>query len=346
LAEQKQYDAAIKHLKQAVLLDPKSFNTYYILGTIADHFIGCATMSDEELSERIRTDGIDILVDLSGHTGGNRLLVFAHKPAPIQITYLDDIDTTGLSAIDYRLTNFDADPPGNDSYYSERLYRFKNQLWWCFRPAPTLPEVSPLPAFSNGFVTFSSTNHIAKISLQMIETWAEILRAVPDLRLVLMGIPDEVARQTIQDSFFENGIESKRLVCHSFMSLDQYRNLLLKTDISLDTYPFNGGTTTCETLYLGLPVIAMMGKSFVSRVGFSLLKEIGLPELVATSYKEYAEIAIELAYDIGRLCAMRSGMRERLTKSSLSDETRFTKSLEAAYQEMWANYVRQINIDK
>lgn len=306
---------------------------------IADHFISCVHLSDDELNERVRSDGIDILVDLSGHTAGNRLLTFARKPAPIQVTYLGDTDTSGLDAMDYRLTNSDADPAENDLYYSEKLYRFEDRVWWCFRPAPNLPAVTSLPARSNGFVTFVSTNHVAKISLLMIAAWAAILRETPTAKLVLMGIPEGLGQQTIQANFLEYGVDNHRLIFHGFMSLDHYRNILIKTDISLDTFPFNGGTTTCETLYLGLPVVTMIGQSFVSRMGFSLLKEIGLPELVATNYEEYTQVAIELARDIDRLAALRSEMRDRIKRSSLSDESGFVTSLECAYRDMWDKYI-------
>jgi protein O-GlcNAc transferase len=308
---------------------------------IADNFIFCANMSDDQLAEKIRADGIDILVDLAGHTANNRLLVFARKPAPIQITYLGYVATTGLASMDYRLTNMDADPPENDCYYSEQLYRFKEHLWWAFRPASNLPVVTLLPALSNGFVTFCSINQIAKITLPMMNAWAEILRAVPDSRMIFMGIPEGIARKLIQEKFLSNGIETDRLVFYRFLPLDEYRNVLLQTDICLDTFPFNGGTTTCEALSLGLPVITMMGKPFVSRMGYALLKEIALLELVAISHKDYIKIAVELATNLERLSALRSGMRKRLAASSLSDERRFAQSLESAYREMWLKFALQ-----
>ena len=309
---------------------------------LSNRFIPCAMMSDHDLSERIRADGIDILVDLSGHTGNNRLLTFARKPAPIQVTYLGYIDTTGLSTMDYRLTNADADPPGNDRFYSEELYRFSDRLWWTFRPAPNLPEVSPLPALANGFVTFASNNQIAKISAPMLEAWAAILHAVPDSRMVLMGITSDAAQISLENRFAIHGVVKERVVFHRFAALDEYRQRLLQTDICLDTFPYNGGTTTCETLWLGLPLVTMMGQSFVSRMGFAILKDLGLPDLAATSYLEYVNIAVQLAQNLERLSALRSGMRARLAKSALSDERGFTLDLESAYRTMWEKYSTRI----
>jgi len=305
----------------------------------SDHFIVCSELSDEELASRIKADQIDILIDLSGHTGGNRLLVFARKPAPIQVSYLGYIDTTGLKAIDYRLTNLDADPVGSDAYYSEKLYRFDQQLWWCYRPANNLPDVTELPALSNGFITFASANNIAKLSAQSISAWAEILNRTPNSKLILIGIPAGIAQQRINELFENDNISKTRLILHGRVNLDQYRSILLNADIALDSFPYNGGTTTCETLSLGLPLIALTGSSFVSRMGYALLKDIGLTELAASNIDEYIDIAVELAQNLGLLSSLRAGMRQRLAQSSLSNESMFTENLEKAYQEMWETYV-------
>lgn len=309
------------------------------IASIAEHFVRCSGLDDDALEERIRADGIDILVDLAGHTMYNRLPVFARKPAPIAVSYLGYVDTTGLTAIDYRLTHADADPPENDRYYTEKLYRFSNHLWWTYRPASNLPEITPLPALKNGFVTFSSNNHVSKISMSMLDVWADLLQAVPDSRLVLMGVSSDVAKKSFEGRFASHGIDCTRLTFHSVMPLNEYREVLLRTDISLDSFPFNGGTTTCETLWLGLPLVTKAGQSFVSRMGYAILKEVGLSELVAGSNVEYLKIAAELAGDLDRLSALRAGMRDRMRKSSLSDERRFTKGLEIAYRDIWNNYL-------
>jgi len=310
------------------------------IAQLSDHFIACSEMSDNELDACIRSDGIDILVDLSGHTGGNRLLVFARKPSPVQVSYLGYIDTTGLKAIDYRLTNLDADPLGNDIYYSEKLYRFDQHLWWCYRPAANLPEVTQLPALMNGYVTFASANNIAKISPKNVSAWAEILKRTANSKLILIGIPVGIAQQKLCDLFKDSGISESRLILHGRVTLDQYRSILLNADISLDTFPYNGGTTTCETLSLGLPLVALTGESFVSRMGYALLKDIGLVDLAASNEDEYIKIAVELAKNTTYLSSLRAGMRQRIAQSSLSNEPMFTKRLESAYLEMWEKYIK------
>ncbi|MEZ0317747.1 MAG: tetratricopeptide repeat protein [Methylophilaceae bacterium] len=304
---------------------------------LADQFIPCTEMSDDQLYSRICSDEIDVLIDLSGHSGGNRLLVFARKPSPVQISYLGYIDTTGLNAMDYRLTNIDADPLGSEVYYSEKLYRFNEHLWWSYRPAANLPAITDLPAASNGYITFASTNNVAKISVEAIHLWSEILKRTPHAQLVLMGIPSGMARQRISQIFAESGVNNSRLTFHDRVTLEQYRSILLNVDITLDTFPYNGGTTTCETLSLGLPMVTLIGSSFVSRMGYALLKDIGLAELAAQNHDEYIRIATELTQNIDYLASLRKGMRSRIAKSSLCNESLFTKSLESAYIEMWKN---------
>ena len=304
---------------------------------LADHFIACAALTDEQLAERIRADGIDVLIDLSGHTAGNRLPVFARKPAPAQATWLGYIDTTGLAAMDYRLTNADADPPENDAFCSERLYRLPG-LWWAFRPVANLPEVAPLPARKNGYVTFCSTNQVAKITPAVIAAWARILARVAGSRLAIMGVPGEATEAHLAGQFAAHGIDRGRLAFHRFGTLDAFRALLAGADIALDTFPYNGGTTTCETLWLGVPVVALKGKPFVSRMSYAILKEIGLAELAADDVAGYVELAANLANDLAgdqpRLEQLRTSMRRRLAQSRLGDEAGFTLQLEQAYRHM------------
>ncbi len=304
----------------------------------ADHWVSCQDMPDERLAERIRADGIDILVDLAGHTARNRLLVFARKPAPVQVTYLGYIDTTGLSAMDYRLTHLDTDPPANDAYYSETLYRLPGDLWWCYRPRPDMPDVAPSPALANGYVTFGSTNNFAKLSPETIATWAEILRALPEARLLIAGVPEGTARTSLVERFAAQGIAGQRLTVHGRLSPGRYWELHHQIDIALDPFPYNGGTTTCDALWLGVPVVALTGQAFVSRMGYALLKNIGLPELAAASRQDYVKIAVGLASDLERLKTLRAGMRERLVASPLRDEAGFTRNLETAYREMWRKW--------
>ena len=306
-----------------------------------DHWIPCKTMADDQLADRIRSDGIDILVDLSGHTANNRLPVFARKPAPVQVTYLGYINTTGLSAMDYRLTHIDADPPANNAYYSETLFRLSGNLWWCYRPQAGMPEVAPPPVLANGFVTFGSTNNFAKLSPETIALWADLLRVLPDSRLIIAGVPQGVAQKSIYERFVSHGIDVHRLTVHGKLPLIQFWELHHQIDIALDPFPYNGGTTTCDALWLGVPLVALTGQTFVSRMGYALLKNIGLSEFAAESEQEYVNIAVGLASDTERLEALRAGMRERLFNSPLCDEAGFTGNLERAYREMWGKWCNE-----
>lgn len=308
------------------------------IAALSDRWTTCHSLSDDQLAKCIRADGIDILVDLSGHTSKNRLLTFARKPAPVQVSYLGYLDTTGLDGMDYRLTNSDADPPGSEVFYSENLYRFPSRLWWCYRPESGLPAVHTLPAHKAGFVTFGSLNYPAKISIQTVTTWSALLHAVPESRLVMAGLPCGTPQQTMLERFRAHGIAASRLTLHPKLALRDYRTLNRVIDIALDPFPFNGGTTTCEALWLGLPVVALRGTDFVSRMGYALLKDIGLPELAATDMEAYVGVAARLASDLEDLARLRYGMRERLARSSLCDESGFTRALETAYQEMWLKW--------
>ncbi|GGC60063.1 O-linked N-acetylglucosamine transferase, SPINDLY family protein [Undibacterium terreum] len=307
----------------------------------ASHFLFCENLSDAELDQRIRADGIDILIDLNGHTGNHRLLTFARKPAPVQVSYLGYVDTTGLSAMDYRLTNEDANPSESDRFYSETLHKFKDRLWWSFRPVEDLREMTELPALKNGFITFVSANNISKISDVNIKVWSELMRSIPDARLLIMGTTSPGAQRVLERKFKTEGIELHRLDFKGKLNLAAFREQVMQADIALDTFPFNGGTTSCETFWQGLPLVTLTGESFASRVGYALLNNLGLPELAAANAEDFARIAIELSRDMQRLSALRQGMRARLAASSLSDELGFTKALEASYRGMWRKYLEK-----
>lgn len=308
--------------------------------SLTDHWRQCDKMSDDALAERISTDQIDILVDLAGHTEGNRLLVFARKPAPIQVSYLGYIATTGLTAIDYRLTNIDANPPGSEDYYTEELYRFTDHLWWCYRPQPGMPEVRPSPVLVNNFITFGYTNNYSKVTEELIEIFVEILKRIPGSKLVMAAMPKGSLRSAFLAKFTDNGIDKQRLIMHGGMSLDAFWDLHHSIDIVLDPFPYNGGTTTCDDLWLGVPVVTMVGEAFVSRMGYAILKNIGLPDLVAATREEYVNIATGLADNIEELNDLRLSMRERMASSSICDVSGFTRELEAAYRWMWRKWCR------
>jgi predicted O-linked N-acetylglucosamine transferase (SPINDLY family) len=305
------------------------------LRSCTDHWIPCQGMTDEALAARIQADGIDILVDLAGHTRGNRLLVFARKPAPVQVTYLGYPATTGLSAIDYRLVTADTDPPGAEAWHSEGLYRLPRSLW-CYRPAPDMPAVVPAtPARRNGVITFGAMNNIAKVSEAAVAAWSGILRAVPGARLVMTSMPAGTARRDLQARLAAQGIAPERLTLHGKLPREEYYALLNEIDIALDPFPYNGTTTTCESLWMGVPVVTLIGETSAARSGYALLKGIGLDALAARDRDEYAGLAVALATDLDRLDTLRAGMRQRIAASPLRDEAGLTRDLEAAYRAMW-----------
>ena len=303
-----------------------------------DHWISCHELSDAQLAERITADGIDILIDLAGHTRGNRLRAFAHKPAPVQVTYLGYPTTTGLSAMDYRLTSWDVDPEGSDATYTERLYRLPRAPW-CYRPPAEPLDTDAGPrAHDRAGITFGSMNNTAKVSPETVAAWGEILRAIPDSRLMMTTVPEGSARTSLMRRFADNGVHPDRITLHGKLPIEQFRALEHEIDIALDPFPYNGTTTTCETLSMGIPVITLIGNASVSRSGYALLKAIGLLELCANTQAEYVNIAAGLANDRARLAELHRTLRRRFERSPLRDESGFTRDVEDAYRDMWRRW--------
>jgi predicted O-linked N-acetylglucosamine transferase (SPINDLY family) len=311
------------------------------LQSYADRWRRLAGLSDEAVAQQIRADQIDILIDLSGHTRGNRLLVFARQPAPVQVTWLGYPTTTGLSAMDYRLTDGFADPAGmTEHLHSEKLVRLP-ECFSCYRPPSGAPEVSGLPARAKGYVTFGSFNNLAKINREVMVVWAKILQAVPGSRLTLKntGLGGGSVQQRVWETFRGLGVAPERLELlgndpSPRVHLERYGSI----DIGLDPFPYNGATTTCEALWMGVPVVALAGKAHAGRVGVSQLSNLGLTELVGNSTEEYVAIAARLARDLERLSALRTELRSRLAASPLTDAPRFTRNLEQAYRGMWQEW--------
>lgn len=291
-------------------------------------------LSDSRVAELIRTDGIDILVDLSGHTEGNRLGVFALRPAPIQVTWLGYPNTTGLKQIDLRLTDELADPSGmTDHLYVERLVRLP-RTFLCYAPPVSELEVTPLP---EGAVVFCCFNNYPKISDTVLKLWASILRAVPSSKLFLKSGPlvDTGVRTRLIKRFADLEIDAARLLLSGFaVNREEHLQRYGACHIALDTYPYHGTTTTCEALWMGLPVVTLAGASHAARVGVSILNNVGLPELIAPNSDRYVEIAVSLAQNPVKLRGYRHSLRERLLASPLMDATAFTEGLEQAYCRM------------
>lgn len=308
----------------------------------ADHWRSIVTLSDEALTQVIRDDGIDILVDLAGHTEGNRLLTFARKPAPVQVTWMGYVTTTGLHNMDWRITHTDADPPGSEHHYSEQLWRLDGTLW-CYRPLADMPAVAPPPFERKGYVTFGSFNRYSKNGLRVLDAWATILRRVADSRLLLC-IPEGTVRREVARIFESRGVNPARIDCFAKVSHAEFWALHAEVDIALDPFPFGGGTTTCESLWLGVPVVTVTGREdgdfaprFASRMGRAFLLNLGLGELVTETVADYCDTAVALADDPARLCGLRQTLRPRMAASPLTDEKRFVAEMEAAYRAMWQN---------
>ncbi|MCC6212857.1 MAG: tetratricopeptide repeat protein [Burkholderiales bacterium] len=304
----------------------------------ADHWIDCVHLTDAELADRIRNDRIDILVDLAGHTGYNRLKVFATKPAPVQVTYLGYPNTTGLTAIDYRISDARADPPGEaDRLSAERLLRLP-ACFHCFRPLEDSPEVAPPPAAGAGYVTFGCFNNFAKLSDGFLDAAARVLAGVPGSRLKLKGkplsVPDVAAR--IRQRFARAGIDPQRLELVPWQKTPGgHLAVHGSVDIALDSFPYNGTTTTCEALWMGVPVVTFTGDRHSARVGASLLHAVGLDDLVARDVDGYVATAVRLAADRARLSELRGSLRERVRRSPLRDEAALTAAIESAYLDIW-----------
>ena len=293
-----------------------------------------ADLDDAQAVDLIRRDGIDVLVDLSGHLRGNRLLVFARKPAPVQMTYLGYPNTTGMAAMDYRLTDAVCDPPGgSERYYREKLVRLPRCMW-CYQPRADMPEVSVSPAQKSGTITFASMNGASKVSARMLSLWARILGELPDSRIVFTTVPEQ-GRDRIRDSLVQAGVEPSRITLHDYLHTKDFWALYAGIDILLDTLPCNGGTTTCEAIWLGVPAVTRSGAVFQSRAGRSILGSMGLYKLIADSADEYVRIAVGLARDTVRLSSLRRDLRERMRASSLTDAPVYTRDLEAAYRSVW-----------
>ena len=267
--------------------------------------------TDERLGSQIFEDRIDVLIDLSQHTKGNRLLVFARKPAPVQVTYLGFPGTTGLKTFDARISDPYIDPPGQtEHFYSEPIARL-SESHWCFPAIDQSPPVGPLAAHAAGHITFGCLNKLSKVSPSALHTWCAILLRVPGSRVIL-GAPSGAYRQEILDNFAAGGIDPGRIELTEKKSLDDDLALYHRIDIALDPFPYNGGITTCNAMWMGVPVIALAGTAGVQRVGVSTLSNTGLPELIADTPEQYIRIAADLAGDLPRLSAMRQGMRDRI----------------------------------
>jgi protein O-GlcNAc transferase len=311
-----------------------------LLRGLCDGWRSLVGMTDEEAAQKICEDRIDILIDLTLHMAENRLLLFARKPAPVQVTWLGYPGSTGLLAMDYRLTDPYLDPPGmNDQFYSETSVRLPD-AYWCYRALANEPRVKPLPAMSTGHITFGCLNNFRKVNEAVQRLWARILGAVDRSRLILL-CPEGGQRQLIINLMQREGIDPDRIEMVTDLPFFQYLESYHRIDLGLDPFPYNGGTTTCDALWMGVPVVSLVGKTAVGRAGLSILSNVGLPELVAQTPEQYVQIAVDLARDLPRLSGLRGTLRSRMEMSPLMDAPRFARNVEAAYRQMWRNWCSQ-----
>ncbi len=311
-----------------------------------DQWSDTSNLRDEVVAEKIRADEVDILVDLALHTSDNRLLTFARKPAPVQVSWLGYPGTSGLEAIDYRLTDPFLEPPGMELAASgEQPFRLPD-IWSCYEAPSGFPPVAESPALRAGYVTFGSLNSFFKINARTLDTWIEILRAVDQSRLRLLTKTGS-HRKWVTEFMCERGIDASRIIFFDYESAAQVRpqaEYLRRydlIDVALDTFPYNGMTTTCDALWMGVPVVSLVGKLSLGRAGLSLLSNVGLPEFAVDSPAEYVRTAVELARDLPRLTALRRTLRSRMQASPILDASRLARNVEAAYRTMWETWCQQ-----
>ena len=306
------------------------------LRQLAPNWHDVAGLSHNEFSELVRRHGVDILVDLSGHTNRNRLSAFARHPAPVQATWMGYLNTSGLAAMDFRICDNYTNPPGEtEAFYTEKLARLPHSQW-CYSPWLAPRDFARADGASE-IVRFGSVNNYTKISDACADLWAQILRSEPRLLFTVLDVPPE-QREKLLGRFAARGVDPVRIVLHARMPVGEYYRILGNLDVALDTYPYNGGTTTLDTLWMGTPLIAMKGDRPVARSAFSIMSTLGMSELIASTPTEYVEKNLQLARDQAWRQRLRSSLRERLSASSLMDADTFVTDLESCYRKMWVSW--------
>jgi predicted O-linked N-acetylglucosamine transferase (SPINDLY family) len=303
----------------------------------ADVWRAWRSVSDDEIARAIADDGIDILVDLAGHSGISQLPVMARRPAPLQATWIGYLATSGLTRIDYRLTDAVADPAGaTERYHTEALARLPGSQW-CWRPFATVDPAAQPPCLENGHLTFGSFHGAMKLSPSARQLWARILAGLPDARFVFLGVPKGRAQEELVRDL---GVAAERVTLVPYVSVNDYMGWFNAVDVALDPLPYSGANTTCDALFMGVPVLTAPGKRPASRSAASVLTAAGLADWIARDTDDYVERAIALAAEKALLAELRGSLRERLRASPLMDDRGFTRGLEAAYRRMWENWCR------
>lgn len=309
-------------------------DTTHRLAKLADRFRPLLGMTDAAAADRVRADGIDVLIDLSGHTAGNRLLTLARRPAPVQMTLFGYPNTTGLAAVDYRITDAVSDPPGQTEHlYVEKLLRLPG-LSWAYQPPTDAPPIGPLPALTRPHMTFGCLNNAAKISDACLDTWVRLLAEVPGSRLVFLGGQAQSGLKRLTDRFAAAGVVRDRVEAVGRLPKGEYFAAYNGFDLALDPFPYNGGVTTCDALWMGVPVLTLAGSSYVSRQGAAVLTHAGLSEFVADDPSRLIELAKMWASNREILAEIRAGLRVQVARS-VGDGRRYVRHLEAAVREAW-----------
>lgn len=295
--------------------------------------------SDERLDAQIREDGIDILIDLAGHTQGNRLMVVARKPAPVQVSWAGYPGTTGLEAIDYIIADRNEIPPDAEIHYRERVLRLPD-AYVCYEPPASAPAVSPLPAVARRHVTFGSFNNPTKLNPEVVAVWAQILDRVPKSRLILryQGLDDPDLAEHLRSLFAGHGIDPTRVSLGGRLPHPQLLELYNEVDIALDPFPYNGGLTTLEALWMGVPVITCPGETFAGRHSLTHLSTIGMTETIARDPDHYVDLATSLGGDLKALASLRAGLRDRVASSPLCDGEKFAGDFQDVLRDVWQEW--------
>jgi predicted O-linked N-acetylglucosamine transferase (SPINDLY family) len=338
------FEAVLVHLAKSSQLSLHAYYNHTVEDAVTQqlkkylpNWHSIAGLSDDELAKKIRLDGIDILYDLSGHTAKHRLLTFARKPAPIQISWMGYPSTTGLTAMDYYQSERLLFPDDRfDSQFTEKIIRLPASS--AFLPSKEAPPVNALPALSNGYITFGSFNRLSKISHSVVKLWAQLLSALPDSRMLLGAMPQDGKHQTLVEWFAQEGIPQTRLIFHMRSNMADYLNLHHKVDICLDTFPYSGGTTTFHALWMGVPTLTLGGQTMAGWVGVSILGHVGLESFAAFDSDDFVEKGMAWAKNLEELSDVRRGLRERFAKSARGQPALIAWAMERALRIIWQRW--------
>jgi predicted O-linked N-acetylglucosamine transferase (SPINDLY family) len=294
---------------------------------------------DAALAQRIHADAIDILIDLAGHTAGTRLAMFAWKPAPVQVSWLGYFATTGVAAMDYLLADPQVAPVDEAAHFSETVWRLP-EIYYCFTPPDVPLDVAPTPALSNGYITFGCFNKLAKMNDGVVQVWSQVLHALPEAKLMLKAkeLGDAAQRALVLERFARHGILPERLIMAGKSPRAEYLAAYHQVDIALDPFPYTGGTTTVEGLWMGVPALTLKGDRFIGHQGETILRNAGLPDWIARDTDDYVAMAVAFAGDLAALSDLRAGLRGQLLASPVCDAPRFARHFEAALRGMWRQW--------